>query len=81
MNRAERRTRTGLVIKRRERLLRTFSPWVEPAVDQTPTGHRLHKRDPMGACNHRGCSICALERNDKREARRRERHEGKRDVA
>jgi hypothetical protein len=39
-------------------------------------GHKLAKRHGLGKCANRGCWLCAIQRNDKREKVRRARRAG-----
>lgn len=73
-NRAERRHRTELVIIRRENISKQHG---QSLAEQKLVGHRLHKNDPVGHCGNKGCRFCALEREMKRLAKKRVRHEGK----
>ncbi len=74
MTRADRRHRTELVIAKRTRVMKS----VGMAGDlQRTSGHKLAKRDGLGLCSNRGCSICAAHRGDKRKKVRAERKAGR----
>ncbi len=75
-DRADRRHRTELVIVKREGISRQHTRGGDIS-GQKLVGHRLNKNDPCGSCGNKHCKLCAMSREMKRLAKKRERAAGK----